>query len=160
MKKNLIIMLIVLFTFSLTFIACNGDPDVADPALNGTWINKNGDKINFNNGNITFYKGEALETGTFTTDRNKITYVTQITQFDYFERGSLLTKEEVLDILAQMTPGVEISAGELEKVNTAFRFNTTTKTYFIDGNKLYFFDENGEGELMSTFQTYTYTEKL
>jgi hypothetical protein len=158
MKKNLIIMLIVLFTFSVTFIACDNDPDETDPTLNGIWTDKDGNTVHFNNGTLTINNnGESSETGIFKTDGNKITLITQITECDYFNSGHMFSKEEVLDILKKTTPGGEISAADQLAVNTKFKSETVTATYFIDGNKLYLIYEDEEGDV-TYIQTFTFTK--
>jgi hypothetical protein len=157
MKKNLIIMLIVIFTFSLTFIACDNEPDETDPTLNGAWIDKDGTIIKFNNGTFELINDGSSQTGIFTTDGNKITYTTQITECDFFETGHLLSKEAVLEVLKIMAGGDEISEADLQRVNNAFKTETFTATYFINDNKLYLIYEDEEGNV-TNLKTYKYTE--
>jgi hypothetical protein len=146
-KKNLIIMLIVLFTFSITFIACDNDPDETDPALNGKWVDKDGNSMHFNNGTITVNKGESSETGTFKTDGNKITWIMQLTEFDYFESGYLLSKDDI--ILHLKISGTD-TPEKIAEIEELFQPKTATATYFIDGNKLYLISEDEDGNIEDT----------
>jgi hypothetical protein len=71
MKKKLIIMLIVLFTFSLTFIACT-EEDTTDPDLNGKWKSVDEtETITFDNGTVIWLDGVEpflpIKKGEFTT---------------------------------------------------------------------------------------------
>jgi hypothetical protein len=156
MKKNLIIMLIVLFTFSITFIACDNDPDKTDPTLNGTWSDKDGNTINFNNGTIIIIKGVSSQTGTFTTDGNRLTYMTQVTEYDFFGSGHPLSKDEVLYILENGPQDGNLAA-KIAQANEIFDPKTVTLIYFIDRNKLYLIYEDQEGNV-TDIQTFAHNK--
>ena len=66
MKKKIIMMLIVLITFSFIFISCTTEE--ADVNLNGTWVNDK-EEFFFNNGEYTrIDDGTQYQKGTYKTE--------------------------------------------------------------------------------------------
>ena len=67
-----IVALAAVIGFSV--IACDTGMGSVDSALNGTWANNEGYRINFNNGSFTMYDGSVQRgRGTYTTGGNILT---------------------------------------------------------------------------------------
>jgi hypothetical protein len=140
MKKNFIMILVVLFTFSFTFIGC-GDKDETDSALGGTWVDVE-DKdyeVNYNAGNFTISDaGTPVYMGTYKTDGTKITAEITDMNLAYFEEDPTplwYKKEGILGLF------------RLDRINDLFEneaeitalFAPTNSSYFIDGKYLYIY---------------------
>jgi hypothetical protein len=139
MKKKFIIILIVLLTFSFTFIACNDNK--ADSALNGTWVSSI-NEYKFNNGEYTAsYFGVAAVMGIYTTSDNTITF--EPTQMNL---GAITGRDVVLWCSIEQLLGLSsIELGPLDEVTIIEMFRLITSSYFIDGKYLFIidYDENG-----------------
>jgi hypothetical protein len=82
-KRFLLGLLVTALALSLTAVGCE-EPETADPALNGTWVNDSGSQTyKFDNGSYeseqsmttTYYSGPYYRgKGTYSTDGNKINW--------------------------------------------------------------------------------------
>ena len=126
MKKTILIMLIVLLTFSLTFIGCSDNKGANDPDLYGTWVGDDR-KIKFDDDDFSLYNGDdEVATGTYDADAGKITMT--IEKIKYGTRW--ITKDQLatlIEILGEEWGEI----GEIEEI-----FEPTTLTYSISGGKL------------------------
>jgi hypothetical protein len=102
-KRFCLGMLVMTIVFGMTVFGCKDEPNdgndnggnsvgSTDTALNGTWVNYDGDELKLNNGNIELsYNGIVVQRGTYSTSSGKMTI--QITHY----HGSMLNPMFELD---------------------------------------------------------------
>jgi hypothetical protein len=146
MKKNIIIITVILITFSLTFIACKDDPEETDAALNGVWSNDESDEvISFNNGDyVKSIDSTPMEKGTYTNNENKIAM--QITEIKYNGSSTFYTKETLIIVMELLG----LTEAGINKM-----FELKTLSYFIDGIKLFLIEYDEAGVNIIDGDTYT-----
>jgi hypothetical protein len=152
MKKKFLFMLIVLLTFSLTFIACD-KADEYDSGLTGIWIEKDNraSRIYFDgSGNFTTHRENIpITIGTYRTNENKIT--TEVIRINlgaeidielWYEKGQYIGLS-IMDKVAE-------TEEEITK-----KYDPITSTYFIDGRYLFIIHYNEDNDIDGDPAVYT-----